>query len=115
MKIEPTNKKGGLIISFDSDNCVYVYDRIMCISKGGRGTDKFDIQLSDFFHKNQNCKLLETWERKVYDIDTYGRKVDFGVKETREIWDLADLHKQYGTNPNDNRESYSIKEFEMNM
>lgn len=115
MKIVATKKNDGLIINFDNDSAKYLYNRIECISFGGRGNDNFGRELSRIFHNNPKCKLIKGWEKKVYDEDPYGRKVDFGAKETREIWDLSEWFASYGVEPIDNRHYFNIAEFESGM
>lgn len=115
MDIITTKRKDGLIINFDKDNAKYLYNRIECVSFGGRGNDRFDKELSNIFHRSPKCKLVKGWVRKVYDENPYGQKVYFGLNEMREIWDLSEWFASYGVEPYDNSESFSIKEFEMGM
>lgn len=111
MEIVATKKKDGLIIYFDKDNAKYLFNKIECVEK----YDSFGIALSQIFHNNPKCRLLKKWERKIYDVDPWGRKVDFGAKVEREVWDLSELFSSYGVNAIDNSDYYSIKEFMSNM
>ncbi len=114
MTITITKSRKRLIVEFNKWESKYLYNKIECLSYGGRGNDNFSKALSNIFSENGG-KLIKRWERKVYDEDNYGNRVDFGMKETREIWDLGDLFKSYNIQATDNTNSYEIVEFKMGM